>query len=279
MTPLGSFKTLPWSSRIAALILMLFLATALSAAALAPYGLNEIAGDVWEPMSGAHPFGTDSLGRDMLSRLMHGASITFLVAGCATLLAFLIGTTLGFVASVAGGFVDQILSRLNDLLMSIPTLVLALVVLAIVPINLVTLVCVMAALDSTRVFRLARSLSGDLVVMDYVEAARLRGESLPWIIVHEMLPNALAPLIAEFALRFAFAILFLSALSFLGLGVQPPYADWGSLVRENKDGLIFGVPAALIPGMAIAVLTIAINTIADSMIDQSSRFRREQLDV
>jgi len=279
MTALGSFKTLPWSSRIAALILMLFLATALSAAALAPYGLNEIAGDVWEPMSGAHPFGTDSLGRDMLSRLMHGASITFLVAGCATLLAFLIGTTLGFVASVAGGFVDQILSRLNDLLMSIPTLVLALVVLAIVPINLVTLVCVMAALDSTRVFRLARSLSGDLVVMDYVEAARLRGESLPWIIVHEMLPNALAPLIAEFALRFAFAILFLSALSFLGLGVQPPYADWGSLVRENKDGLIFGVPAALIPGMAIAVLTIAINTIADSMIDQSSRFRREQLDV
>ncbi len=279
MTALGSFKTLPWSSRIAALILMLFLATALSAAALAPYGLNEIAGDVWEPMSGAHPFGTDSLGRDMLSRLMHGASITFLVAGCATLLAFLIGTTLGFVASVAGGFVDQILSRLNDLLMSIPMLVLALVVLAIVPINLVTLVCVMAALDSTRVFRLARSLSGDLVVMDYVEAARLRGESLPWIIVHEMLPNALAPLIAEFALRFAFAILFLSALSFLGLGVQPPYADWGSLVRENKDGLIFGVPAALIPGMAIAVLTIAINTIADSMIDQSSRFRREQLDV
>ena len=244
---------------------------------LAPYGINEIVGDVWEPMSLAHPFGTDSLGRDMLSRLMHGASITFLVAGCATLLAFVIGTTLGFVASVSGGLIDQILSRLNDLLMSIPTLILALVVLAIVPINLVTLVCVMAALDSTRVFRLARSLSGDLVVMDYVETARLRGESLPWIIVHEMLPNALAPLIAEFALRFAFAILFLSALSFLGLGVQPPDADWGSLVRENKDGLIFGVPAALIPGMAIAILTIAINTVADSMIDQSARFRGDQM--
>jgi peptide/nickel transport system permease protein len=256
-------------------VLVLFVAVALLAPLIAPYGLNEAAGDVWEPMSVAHPFGTDSLGRDMLSRLIYGTRITLLVAGSATLLAFAVGTLLGFLASAIGGIVDAVLARINDLLMSIPTLILALVVLAIVPVNLVTLVLVMASLDQTRVFRLARSLSADIAVMDYIEVARLRGDGLAWMIWREILPNALAPMIAEFGLRFAFAILFLSALSFLGLGVQPPYADWGSLVRENKDGVIFGVPAALIPGCAIAILTLSVNAIADRMIDHSARLRRD----
>jgi peptide/nickel transport system permease protein len=147
-------------------------------------------------------------------------------------------------------------------------------VLAIVPINLLTLVLLIATFEATRVFRLARSLAADITVMDFVEAAKLRGEKLIWIVLNEILPNALAPLIAEFALRFGFAILFLSALSFLGLGIQPPDADWGSLVRENRDGIIFGIPAALIPGSAIAILTIAVNAIADKLIDQSARLGR-----
>jgi peptide/nickel transport system permease protein len=206
---------------------------------------------------------------------MYGGRITLLVAGTATLLAFIIGITLGFLASVSKGVVDHALSRVNDLVMSVPTLIFALVILAIVPINLFTLIMLMAVLDSTRVFRLAKSLSGDIAVMEYVEMARLRGERTLWIVAHEILPNAIAPLISEFALRFAFAVLFLSALSFLGLGVQPPYADWGSLVRENKDGIIFGVPAALIPGVAIALLAFSVNAFADRFIDQSSRFRKE----
>lgn len=242
---------------------------------IAPYGLNDSVGDVWEPLSARHPFGTDSLGRDILSRLMYGGRITLLVAGTATLLAFVIGITLGFLASVSKGVVDHALSRVNDLVMSVPTLIFALVILAIVPINLFTLIMLMAVLDSTRVFRLAKSLSADIAVMEYVEMARLRGERTLWIVAHEILPNAIAPLISEFALRFAFAVLFLSALSFLGLGVQPPYADWGSLVRENKDGIIFGVPAALIPGVAIALLAFSVNAFADRFIDQSSRFRKE----
>lgn len=265
----------PWTTRIAFLTIVLFVAVAVLAPWIAPYGLNDSVGDVWEPLSASHPFGTDSLGRDILSRLMYGGRITLLVAGLATFLAFLIGITLGFLASVSKGLVDQALSRVNDLVMSIPTLIFALVILAIVPINLFTLITLMAVLDSTRVFRLAKSLSADIAVMEYVEMARLRGESTLWIVAHEILPNAIAPLISEFALRFAFAVLFLSALSFLGLGVQPPYADWGSLVRENKDGIIFGVPAALIPGVAIALLAFSVNAFADRFIDQSSRFRKE----
>jgi peptide/nickel transport system permease protein len=242
---------------------------------IAPYAINDTSGDVWEGMSRAHLFGTDSVGRDIFSRLMSGARITLLVAGSSTVLAFVVGAPLGIVASVTGKWVDHLLSRLVDVLMSIPTLIFALIVLAIVPVSLVTLVLVMAILDSTRVFRLSRSLARDIAVMEYVEAARLRGESALWIVFQEILPNARAPLIAEFALRFSFAILFLSALSFLGLGVQPPDADWGSLVRENKDGIIFGVPAALIPGSAIAILTIAVNSLAERLIQQSARFRRD----
>ncbi len=220
-----------------------------------------------------HPFGTDRLGRDILSRMIFGARVTLVVAGTATVLSFFIGVTLGFLASSLGALADQILSRLNDLVMSVPTLIFALVILAAVPVNLVTLVLVMALLDATRVFRLARALSADIWVMDYIEVARLRGDSVLHIIAFEMLPNAVAPLVAEFALRFGFAVLFLSALSFLGLGVQPPDADWGSLMRENRDGIIFGVPAALIPGLAIGVLSIAVNTIADGIIDRSARTR------
>ncbi|WP_438397329.1 ABC transporter permease [Caballeronia sp. DA-9] len=275
MTGRHGFSRLSYSGFLALTVLVIFVFTAILAPLVAPYGLNTTVGDVWEPITRGHPFGTDSLGRDLLSRLIFGAQITLLVAGSSTVLAFFIGMFFGFLASVVGGWLEQVLSRINDLMMSIPTLILALVVLAIVPINLFTLIVVMAVLDSTRVYRLARSLASEIVVMEYVEVARLRGERFAWVMLREVLPNALAPLIAEFALRFAFAILFLSALSFLGLGVQPPNADWGSLVRENKDGIIFGVPAALIPGFAIAILAFAANTLADKLIGQSARLRKE----
>src|SRR3546814_7552823 len=125
-------------------------------------------------------------------------------------------------------------------MMSIPTLIFALIVLAVLPQELWILVVVMAVLESTRVFRLGRAVAMDVAVMEFVEAARLRGEGRLWIIFREILPNTLSPLLAEFGLRFAFAVLFLSTLSFLGLGIQPPEADWGGIVKDNKDGIIFG---------------------------------------
>jgi peptide/nickel transport system permease protein len=138
------------------------------------------------------------------------------------------------------------------------------------------LILVMALLDSKRVFRIVRAVALDVVVMDFVEAAQLRGEGKFKIIIKEILPNTVAPLFAEFGLRFAFAILFLSTLSFLGLGIQPPAADWGGMVKENKDGIIFGVPAALVPGATIALLTICINLIVDWLMRSSAKQRQEQ---
>lgn len=264
---------LSWGARIGLLCLVIFALAAIFAPWVAPYTQEEIVGDVWLPMSGEFLLGTDQLGRDILSRLIYGARNTFFIAGAATLLSFFMGTFLGFLAAVTGGHTDQVLSRLNDLMMSIPTLIFALVVLSVLPANMLFLILIMGVLDSTRVVRLSRAVAVDIVVMDYVEAARLRGEGTLWIIFREILPNALSPLFAEFGLRFAFAVLFLSTLSFLGLGVQPPEADWGSMVKENKDGIVFGIPAALIPAAAIATLTISINLVVDSILSRTSSLK------
>ncbi len=231
-------------------------------------------GDVWAPPGGDFLLGTDNLGRDLLSRLIYGARTTIFVALAATLLSFSLGMVLGFTAAVTGGFLDQLLSRFNDLMMAIPTLIFALVVLAVLPQNLWILILVMAVLDSTRVFRLGRAVALDVAVMDFVEAARLRGEGTGWIIFREILPNTLPPLLAEFGLRFVFAFLFLSTLSFLGLGIQPPAADWGGMVKDNKDGIIFGISAALIPGAAIALLTICVNLVVDWLLKRTSSLQR-----
>jgi peptide/nickel transport system permease protein len=167
----------------------------------------------------------------------------------------------------------MIMSRFVDLLMSIPTLIFALVVLSVLPTTLLTLILVMGILDSTRVYRLSRAVAVDINVMDFVEAAKLRGEGRGWIIFREILPNALSPLVSELGLRFIYAVLFLSALSFLGLGVQPPEADWGGMVKENKDGIVFGIAAALIPAAAIAALAISVNLVADWVLNRTTSLK------
>jgi peptide/nickel transport system permease protein len=266
-------RRIPLSAWIGLLGAGFFFALAVLAPVIAPYGEAELVGGVWEPMSVQFWLGTDNLGRDLLSRMLYGARMTIFVAAAATLLSFGMGVLFGFTAAVMRGWTDQALSRGNDLLMAVPTLIFALVVLSVLPSNLVTLILVMAVLDSTRVFRIGRAVAVDISVQDFVEAAKVRGEKKLWIIFHEILPNALSPLVAEFGLRFAFAVLFLSALSFLGLGIQPPAADWGGMVKENKDGIVFGVPAALIPGAAIAALAVSVNLVVDWILNRTSDLR------
>jgi peptide/nickel transport system permease protein len=241
---------------------------ALFAPFLAPHGINDVVGGNWAPPSKTALLGTDNIGRDLLSRLIFATRVTLFVATVANVLAFLLGGFAGFIAGVVGGWIDLVLGQINDLLMAIPTLIFALVVLTVLPSDLVVIVSVMALLDSTRVFRISRSLAADIAAMDYIEVARVRGEGLGWILAGEVLPNAFSPLLAEFGLRLVFAILFLSTLSFLGLGIQPPSTDWGSLLKENKDAIVFGGWSALIPGAAIAVLATAICAVVDWILDE-----------
>lgn len=266
-------KEIPISAWVGIFGILLAIVCAVFAPLIAPYGEREIVGGVWEPASDAFLLGTDNLGRDLLSRMVYGARTTLFVALAATVLSFSLGILLSFTAAVSRGMVDQILSRFNDLMMSIPTLIFALVVLAVLPQNLAVLILVMAVLDSTRVYRLGRAVALDVAVMEFVEAARLRGEGRLWIIFREILPNTLSPLLAEFGLRFAFSILFLSTLSFLGLGIQPPAADWGGMVKDNKDGIIFGISAALVPGTAIAALAVCVNLVVDWLLKRTSSLK------
>ncbi len=253
----------PIIARIGLAMILLNIAAAVLAPVIAPYGETEVVGDVWMPMSSEHYLGTDHIGRDMFTRLLYGARNTIAIAFATTLLSFLVGAVFGFLAATLGGWIDLAISRIVDILMAFPTLIFALMVLSVVGTSVTALIIVIALLDSTRVYRLSRAVAMDIEVMEFVEAARLRGERIWWLMRHEILPNAMPPLVAEFGLRFCFVFLFIAALSFLGLGIQPPTADWGGMVRENSGAITFGIFVPLWPAGAIAFLTVGVNLIVD----------------
>jgi len=267
---LSSWWGIPLSAQFGLLVITVYLLLVVLAPWLAPFGETEILANAYEPWSSTYWLGTDSLGRDMLSRIIYGARNTVGIALVATLLAFLVGGLLGLLAATVGGVLDQLLSRMVDVVMAIPSLIFALLMLTIVGTSATSLILVIALLDSTKVFRLARSVAQSIVVMDFVEAARLRGEGRWYLMRHEILPNVSAPLIAEFGLRFCFVFLFISTLSFLGLGTQPPAADWGSMVRDNATLISFGDITPLLPALAIALLTVAINFVVDWKLHAAS---------
>jgi peptide/nickel transport system permease protein len=253
------------------LIVGFFVFLAIFAPWIAPYSQAETVSDTWAPSSSAFWMGTDQIGRDMMSRIIYGARMTIGIALATTVLSFLIGTTLGLLASTGGNVIDQILSRIVDVMLSIPLLVFALIILSMFGSSIPTLIITIAILDSTRVFRLARAVSMNIAVLEYVEAAKLRGEGLWWVMTREVLPNVLPPMISEFGLRFCFNFLFVAGLSFLGLGIQPPFADWGGMVRENGKAISFGLIAPLWPAAMIALMTIGVNLIVDWILSINAR--------
>ncbi|MDT1062086.1 ABC transporter permease [Paracoccus sp. CPCC 101403] len=263
-------KTMPPTAILGVAVITIYAVVAIFAPMLAPHGEAEIVGAQFEPWSATYPLGTDTLGRDMLSRLIWGARNTVGVALVTTALAFAIGSVTGLLAAALGGWVDLGLSRLVDVLMAVPALILTLLALSALGPGVANLIVVIAVLDSTRVFRLARATAMNVMVMDYVEAAQLRGEGTWWIITREVLPNISAPLIAEFGLRFCFVFLTISALSFLGLGLPPPMADWGAMVRDNAALITFGDITPLMPAASIAVLTVSVNFVVDWLLHRAS---------
>ncbi|MCC0065064.1 MAG: ABC transporter permease [Defluviimonas sp.] len=277
---LTRFREAPLSAWIGIALVLLIGLAAIFAPLLAPFPETEVVGPQYSPWAAPYYLGTDALGRDVLSRMIYGARNTVGIALLTTVLAFLLGAAFGLLAATLGGWVDTVASRVVDVLMAVPSLIFALLVLTITGTSVVALILVIAVLDSTRVYRLSRAVAQGILTMDYVEVARMRGEGLFWIIRREVLPNAAAPLIAEFGLRFCFVFLFISALSFLGLGLQPPIADWGSMVRESAKLIsfadfstwqtaTFGL-APLLPAGAIAILTVAVNLIVDWVLHLAS---------
>ena len=286
------FRQMPLTAAFGLLVILIYAVLAIFAGAIAPYGQAEVFDQVNALPGGnaatggnpAHLLGTDQIGRDLLSRLIYGAQNTVGIAFATTCLAFFLGGTFGFLAAVAQGWFDQILSRSVDVLMAIPSLIFALLLMTIASawagsekwLLTVYMVLIIAVIDSTRVFRLARAVGMNIVVMDYIEAAKLRGEGLPYLIFREILPNAMAPLLAEFGLRFCFVFLTIASLSFLGVGIQPPLADWGTMVRDLAQFINFAAFSPLTAALplmaagAIALLTVAVNFVVDWMLQKSS---------
>ena len=257
---LKALRYAPWSAQLGLFIIAVNVSLMIGAPVFTPFPETEVVGDVWETgfwaddctEEGIENFacwdelnkdrehkvylGTDHLGRDLFSRLLYGARNTISIALATTAVSFSIGISVGFLAATLRGWVDQALSRFVDVLMAFPTLIFALMILSVVGTSVGVLIVVIAVLDSTRVYRLSRAVAMDVEVMEFVEVARLRGEGLWWLMRREILPNTLPPLVAEFGLRFCFVFLFLSALSFLGLGLQPPTAGLGEHGEGERRG-------------------------------------------
>lgn len=269
-------RSITLSGAIGLTLVVFWLFIALLGPMLAPHGVGAIvAYDVFEPMSAQYLLGTDYLGRDMLSRVLHGTRYTVGLALAAALLASTVGTALGLFAAVSGRWIDEVVSRILDALICIPSKIFALVMVAAFGSSLPLLLLTAALSYLPGAYRIARSLAVNLNMMEYVQIARARGEGRFYLACAEILPNMIHPMLADFGLRFVFVVLLLSGLSFLGLGVQPPDADLGSLVRENISGLAEGAPAVIMPALAIATLTIGVNLLIDSLPGRTRRANGE----
>ncbi len=267
---LRELKKAPLSAKLGLFIIIAYAFVAIFAPFLTPYGESEIVGRQFLPWGDNYWLGTDNLGRDMLTRLIYGARNTVGIALMTTLFAFVLGGIFGIFAAVLGGWADQLVSRLVDILMAIPALIFAMLLLTIFGTSVINLILIIGILDSTRVFRIARAVSLNVVVMDFIEAARLRGEGVFWITIKEVLPNIMPPMVAEFGIRFCYVFLTISALSFLGLGIQPPTADWGSMVRDSSTLITYGDITPLLPAAAIAILTVGVNFVVDWFLHKTS---------
>jgi peptide/nickel transport system permease protein len=263
---------LTWVGKLGVTVVVFWLVIAFIGPYIAPFHEADIIGDdSFMPIftetegEGMHLLGTDYLERDIFSRIIWGARTTIGISVVATLLAYLFGVTLGIAAAVKGGWADMGMSRVNDAILSLPTIMLGLLIVVALGASIPVLIGTAAVIYAASVFRIARALGQDIMVMDFVEAARARGEGLWWIITREVLPNAAMPLATDFGLRLVFVVLFISSMSFLGVGIQPPAADWGSMVRQNLEGLGYGSYAAVWPALAIATFTISINLIVDDI--------------
>lgn len=261
----GPLRRLAAGRERALAVIGFWLVVAIIGPMLTPYDTGQVvSGTVFAGASRAHPLGTDYLGRDTLARLLDGTRHTVLLCLASTLLSCLAGAFVGIATVISRPWLEMLAGRLVDGLLSIPSLLLALLVIAAFGSSVPTLILTMAVIYMPGAYRTSRALAQRIARLDFVTVARARGEGRAYIILHEILPNMAGPMLADVGLRFIYAVLLLSNLSFLGIGVQPPGVDLGSMVRENLLGVVYGAYAMIAPTLAIAVLTIGINLALDS---------------
>jgi peptide/nickel transport system permease protein len=264
------WRLAPRSFQVGAVLLLLHLLLGLFGPALAPYGLAEMnAGPPLSGLSLAHPFGTDALGRDVVSRVMHGAPIVLLLAFSGTALGFAVGTSIGLVCGYLRNWLDELVQRLIEALISIPFLVLALMAIAAAGPSLsgqpILIILVVALVYAPRTARLARAAALDVVARDFVSVARLRGDPAWTVVWRELLPNAMGSLFVEFSLRAGYAPVLVGSLGFLGFGLRPPTPEWGLLISENRS-LMFVTPLAVLgPGAVLASLVVGLNLFTEGL--------------
>jgi len=230
---------------------------------VAPYPPTSLVGLPLDPPSGAHWLGTDQIGRDILSRVLNGGRSVLILGLLAVIVTFAVGGPLGMLAGYRGGPLDAVLSRIADVMMSIPPLILVLIFVFVAGSSNLSIVLLTGLVTAPRVFRIIRGATQAVAEQDFVLAARARGERAGAIVSRELLPNVTGPLLTEAAVRLNFSIMFIATLNFLGLGVQPPSSDWGLMVSEGRVYLGQSPLISVAPAMAIAILTIGINLASD----------------
>jgi peptide/nickel transport system permease protein len=246
-------------------MLIVVLALGIFGRYLASYPPDEIFGAPFSAPSGDHKLGLDFAGRDVLSRFLFGGQTAIVVALAGTVMGFVLGSVLGLVSAYRRGWVDEVIGRSTDLALAFPALILSLLLLAAFGTSLALVVFAITITTAPGVARIARAATLEVVDLPYVESARARGERATYVLAVEILPGVRSPLLVDFGLRLTTAILLVAALSFVGLGLQPPAADWGLMIGENRIGLNVQPWPVIVPAAAIAALTIGVNLIIDGV--------------
>jgi peptide/nickel transport system permease protein len=257
---------LPGALKVGATIVLLLLITAALAQVIAPYPFDQMhIRDRFSPPSLHYLAGTDEYGRDVFSRVLIGSQLSLLLGVIATLISMGIGVPLGMLAGYRRGLTDEVIMRVLDIMLAFPPIMLVLLIIAITPPSLLKTAFAIGILSAPPIGRVTRSITLDLMSGEFMEAARARGERLRYVLWRELLPNVWPVLMVEASLRVVFSILLGAVLSFLGFGVQPPAADWGLMINENRLGIQSAPWAVALPVLAIAILTISTGLIGDAL--------------
>lgn len=267
----------PLSVSLASGFLLVVAGMAILAPVLAPHSpeATSLLNSLLPPGSEGHPLGTDSVGRDLLSRLMYGARLSLLAPLAVVLLSGVLGTAIGLLAARAGGWVDAVLSRGMDIVFSFPSLLLAMLVVAVFGPGLAAPICALAVSYTPFIGRVVRSVALQEGARPYVESYRVMGFGELWVTVRHLLPNMLPVLLAQGALSFGYALMDLAALSYLGLGVRPPEADWGSMISQERGAMLQGEPwSGLLPGLVVLLTVVSVNLIGEHVGTSVARKQR-----